>query len=144
MRSLVVSLLLAFSVPGHALQFIKCGSHPNDGKTFWASFGKQVRSGETQPIYFPIDFTVLNGPKSLQDRIYYRTKDALQIPLTVTTSSIQFSFTAKGADGVTDQTEVFDLRLMSPKDLTGFQGSWITYDVNNIMIQKINVMCSAL
>lgn len=142
MRSLVLTLTLAFSFQGHALQFMKCNSLEH--KTFWASFGKITKSGEA-PTWFPIDFTILNGEKSLQDRIYYySTKEALKIPLQVTPASIQFSFTAKGADGVTDQTEVFDLRLFSPKDLTGFQGTWATYNANNVMTQRVQVLCSAL
>jgi hypothetical protein len=142
MRALLLLLAVTFSSQGFALQFMKCNSLEH--KTFWASFGKLTKSGE-EPTYFPIDFTLLNGEKSLQDRIYYySTKEALKVPLEVGAGAIRFSFAAKSADGVSDQTEAFDLHLISPKDLTGFQGSWTTYNAQNIMIQQVRVMCSAL
>ncbi len=143
MKFVTLALAALFSFQLHALQFMKCGSR--EGKTFWASFGKIVKSGETEPTWFPIDFTLLNGEKSLQDRIYfYSTKEALKVPLAVSASSIELSFAALGRDGKTPQTEQFQLKLYSPKDMTGFVGTWKSFDPANDLIESVQVMCSVL
>ena len=125
----------------HAVQLIKCGSQ--EGKTLYASFGKRVTSGNP-PIteYFPIEFTIFSGPKTLQDRIiYYRTGQALKVPLTVDTASIAFQFAAKGPNGE-EAIESFKLDLISPKDLRGYQGRWITTDFTGKEIQTVFTLCS--
>jgi hypothetical protein len=142
-RALLLAFSLLMSAQAGAVQFIKCGSV--EGKSFWSSWGKQARSGEKEIRQYPIDFVIFSAPQTLQDRIiYYKTKDALQIPVEMSPSGVKFSFPAGFVDGVATLMESFDLRLYSPKDLTGFVGSWTTMDMNGKVIQKIQTMCSVL
>jgi hypothetical protein len=141
MRFALFLTLICIASQSHALQFIKCGT--TEGKTLYATFGKRVTSGEPTPVYFPIDFVVFSQPQVLQDRvIYYRTKDALLVPLHVSYSAIDFVFPAKSFDGTSIYSEAFDLHVMSPRDPTGFQGRWTTTDADGHKVQTVQTMCS--
>lgn len=141
MRSILLIVALAFSAQSHAIQFMKCNSA--EGKTFWATFGAMSYSNKPDLVYYPIDFTLLNGEKSLQDRLYFHdTDEALKIPLQISSGSISFSFMARGADGVTMQTEEFQLSVYDHRHPDGFVGFWRTYNTNNVMIQSVRVGCS--
>lgn len=115
-------LISAFVLHAQALEVIKCNSR--DGKTLWASFGKRTSSSEI--TYFPTEFTLFRSATELQERlIFWRTKDALKIPVKVTAWTISFDIPSETSDGG-PSIERFYLRRYSPKSKTAYSGSWVT------------------
>lgn len=143
MRLFAVLLVMVLGLEAQALQLIKCGSV--EGKTLYASFGTRRFSDPNKPnVIFPIEFTVFSGRQALQDRIIYdRTEDALKIPVQVSQAAIAFAFPAQWSDGQTRVSEQFQLRIISPKDPHGFQGTWASVDDNGKVLQTVFTMCSA-
>lgn len=124
----LLSVWVGLSSTAQALQFMKCSSE--DGKTFWASFGKRKTSGNPLPVYFPTEIVVFSGAE-LQSRVFYeRTVDALKIKVTVNPGKVKVAFPVTTAEGERINY-VLDVGIFSPaKSATAYSGLWISIKDN--------------
>jgi hypothetical protein len=139
MKIILVTVLTLFAPQAYAMEFLKCNSI--EGKTLWASFSQRYTSGTKEKIHFPSDITILSSVDTLQDRIIYSSSEGRKILVNVSPTAISFAFPAKGPEGKI-QTEEFELRLYSPKNLSAFVGSWRSIDVDG-NVRTVQAFCSA-
>lgn len=128
MTKIILALLLllapianaSLDPPARTFELMKCVSVKHG--TIWASFGKQYRSEEDQPRYFPTEIVVFAPDYS--DRLLFPDfREALKIPLKVTRGQLSMQFLTK--NGEISKTNALEISQYDPRIENGYLGQWI-------------------